>query len=91
MAQSALEFIKLNLRIDHDAFDSMLNLLLEASKEYMSNIGINIEESESGLKLLAHFHFIQSNFKNGQMSESKEYVFSPMYHNLIEQLRNQSE
>lgn len=83
---NVLDFIKQNLRIDHNVFDVTLNILIEASQDYMKNSGINIE-NKSGLMLLTHFHFIQANFKNGQLTSSKDYVFSPIYVNYIEQLR----
>lgn len=88
--QSILDYIKDSMRIDHDRFDNVLNSLIEASKAYLVVAGVKkIEDDE--LTRLAHFHFIQSNFKNGQLTSSDQYIFSMMYIVLVDTLRHRGE
>ena len=39
---------------------------------------------------IAHLHFVRVNFKNGQMTDEKEYVYPAPWHAAVEEARAKS-
>ena len=81
-----LEFIKRGLRIDHEEMDGFLEALIDASRTNLEIAGVVIDDNNNAQRI-AHLHFVRVNYKNGLMTDGKEYEYPEAWRHAVEQAR----